>query len=113
MDIDTLKKLAGINEFQGYTEYKIDENPSITATALKQKERDIEYYENYKKSLCQFIITNSCYVANGKYHGRVHLKHADMLNLLKEIQRLEILIYEIKNGKQVQKTTTKRTAKFI
>lgn len=41
MDIDTLKKLAGINEFQGYTEYKIDENPSITATALKQKERDM------------------------------------------------------------------------
>jgi|TARA_B100000925_G_scaffold236289_1_gene184996 hypothetical protein len=85
----------------------------IMSKNLKQKERDIEYYENYKKSLCQFIITNSCYVANGKYHGRVHLKHADMLNLLKEIQRLEILIYEIKNGKQVQKTTTKRTAKFI
>ena len=41
MDIATLKKLAGINEFQGYTEYKIDENPSITATALKQKERDM------------------------------------------------------------------------
>ena len=41
MDIDTLKKLAGINEFQGYTEYKIDENPSITATALKQKEKDM------------------------------------------------------------------------
>ena len=39
MDIDTLKKLAGINEFQGYTEYKIDENPSITATALKKKEK--------------------------------------------------------------------------
>ena len=41
MDIARLKKLAGINEFQGYTEYKIDENPSITATALKQKERDM------------------------------------------------------------------------
>ena len=27
MDIKTLKKLAGINEFQGYTEYKVDENP--------------------------------------------------------------------------------------
>ena len=41
MDIDTLKRLAGINEFKGYTEYKIDENPSITAAALKKKERKL------------------------------------------------------------------------
>ena len=39
MDIDTLKRLAGINEFKGYTEYHIDENPSITATELKKKEK--------------------------------------------------------------------------
>jgi len=39
MDIDTLKRLAGINEFKGYTEYKVDENPSITAAALKKKEK--------------------------------------------------------------------------
>jgi hypothetical protein len=41
MNLDELKKLAGINEFKGYTEYKIDENPSITATAIKQKEREM------------------------------------------------------------------------
>lgn len=41
MDIQELKKLAGINEFKGYTEYKIDENPSQTATAIKQKEREM------------------------------------------------------------------------
>ena len=30
---------------------------------LEQKRKeDIEYYDNYKKSLCQFIIINSCYV---------------------------------------------------
>ena len=40
MDLDRLKKLAGINEFTGYTEYKIDENPSITAAALKKKEKE-------------------------------------------------------------------------
>ena len=40
MDIDRLKQLAGINEFQGYSEYKIDENPSVTATALKKKEKE-------------------------------------------------------------------------
>ena len=36
-----------------------------------------------------------------------------MFNMLKEIQRLEILIHELKNGKQVQKTITERVAKFI
>ena len=41
MDLDELRKLAGINEFKGYTEYVLDENPSQTATALKQKEREL------------------------------------------------------------------------
>jgi hypothetical protein len=81
---------------------------------LEQKRKeDIEYYDNYKKSLCQFIIINSCYVSNGKYYGRIHINHHEMFNILKEIQRLEILIYELKNGKQVQKTITERVAKFI
>lgn len=39
MDIATLKKLAGINEFKGYSEYQIDENPSITAAKIKAKEK--------------------------------------------------------------------------
>jgi hypothetical protein len=86
---------------------------AVMSKGLAKKEKDIEYYENYKKSLCQFVIINSCYVANGKYHGRIHLKHTEMLDILKEIQRLEILIYELKNGKQIQKTTTKRVAQFI
>jgi hypothetical protein len=40
-DLEELKRLAGINEFKGYTEYKVDENPSITASALKKKERKL------------------------------------------------------------------------
>ena len=40
-EIEYIKKLAGVNEFKGYSEYKIDENPSETATALKQKEREL------------------------------------------------------------------------
>ena len=40
-DIKRLQKLAGIGEFKGYTEYKVDENPSITATALKAKEKKL------------------------------------------------------------------------
>ena len=41
MDIEDLKRLAGINEFKGFTEYKIDENPSETAAALKKKEKEL------------------------------------------------------------------------
>jgi hypothetical protein len=40
MDIETLKRLAGINEFKGYAEYKVDENPSITAAQRKKQEKD-------------------------------------------------------------------------
>jgi hypothetical protein len=40
MDLDRLKKKAGINEYKGPYEY-IPENPSLTADALKKKERDL------------------------------------------------------------------------
>ena len=41
-ELDYLKKLAGINEFKGYTEYKPDtvENMSQTASEIKQVERE-------------------------------------------------------------------------
>jgi len=39
-EIKDLQRLAGIHEFKGYSEYKIDENPSITATQRKQQERE-------------------------------------------------------------------------
>jgi len=42
VDIKTLQRLAGIHEFKGYSEYKIDENPSITAAALKKKEKKLD-----------------------------------------------------------------------
>ena len=40
-ELDYIKKLAGINEFKGFSEYKIDENPSETAAALRKKEKEI------------------------------------------------------------------------
>jgi hypothetical protein len=40
MDIADLQHLAGIrNKFTGYSEYKIEENPSETAAELKKKEK--------------------------------------------------------------------------
>ena len=41
MDLNRLKKLAGINEYKGPYEY-IPENPSITASALKKKEKVVK-----------------------------------------------------------------------
>ena len=41
-ELERIKKLAGVNEFKGYSEYKIDENPSETAAALKRKEREMQ-----------------------------------------------------------------------
>jgi len=38
-ELEYIKKLAGVNEFKGYTEYTL-ENMSQTATAIRQKERE-------------------------------------------------------------------------
>ena len=38
MNIDELKKLAGVNEFKGYTEY-VPENLSITGTEKQRLEK--------------------------------------------------------------------------
>ena len=38
-ELEYIKKLAGVNEFKGYTEYTL-EDMSQTATELKKKERE-------------------------------------------------------------------------
>ena len=40
-ELEYIKKLAGVNEFKGYSEYKIDENPSETAAGIKKKEKEL------------------------------------------------------------------------
>ena len=40
-DIKTLQRLAGRGQFQGYTPFQVDENPSITATAVRKKEKEM------------------------------------------------------------------------
>jgi len=39
MTKEELQKLAGITQFNGLTEYTLDENPSITASKIKEKEK--------------------------------------------------------------------------
>jgi len=40
-ELEYIKKLAGVNEFKGYTEYALDENPSETAAEIKKKEKEL------------------------------------------------------------------------
>lgn len=65
---------------------------------------DIEYYDDYKKRLIQYITVMCCYhkayssEVNQKnpVHKRHHITHREMLGLMKEILSLEILIYKLK-----------------
>jgi len=70
---------------------------------VKNFDDDIEYFEDYKKKLCQFIIINSCYYRAyssneniRKLDNRIHITHNEMIGLLKEIQEVEITIYNLK-----------------
>ena len=61
----------------------------------------IEYYTNYKNSLCQFIIRNGSYQKNSNLHNRQRIEPDDMARILKEIQDIEILIYKLKYEKYI------------
>ncbi len=64
----------------------------MTIELIKQLEADIEYYNDYKKRLCQFVIHNSSYDSNSKLHRRVRLKHHELLGILKEIQTVTVQV---------------------
>ncbi len=66
-----------------------------TIQKLNQIEKHIEYYKDYKKRLCQFIIHNCTYVNNGKLHQRINLSADQMLRLLKEIQNIERHVFKL------------------
>ena len=70
---------------------------------VKSFNEDIKYFEDYKKRLCQFIINNCCYMVAyssnkniRKHDNRIHITHNEMTGLLKEIQNIEISIYNLK-----------------
>tara|TARA_R100000353_G_C6470862_1_gene186548 strand:- start:457 stop:672 length:216 start_codon:yes stop_codon:yes gene_type:complete len=63
---------------------------------MMQIEKDIRYFKEYRKSLIQFIIINSCY--DGTYwqrNGKVKIKAKEMLGLLEEISRIEKFIAKL------------------
>lgn len=66
-DLERIKKLAGVNEFKGYTEYTL-ENMSQTASEIKQVEReknikpgDPEWFE---------LWFSKPYMTGAKFRGR-------------------------------------------
>ena len=66
-------------------------------------EDNIEYFENYKLQLCQFIIHSCSYSETKKTWGKIpistkfhKLNPNEILEILNEISRLENFIYELK-----------------
>ena len=75
---------------------------------VKSFNEDIKYFEDYKKRLCQFIINNCCYMVAyssnkniRKHDNRIHITHNEMTGLLKEIQNIEISIYNLKLNRSI------------
>jgi len=81
---------------------------NIETEFIENLNNDIEYFDDYKKRLIQFIITNSCYSVPysskdnyiGKTKKRLHLTPHEMLDIIKEILMLELKINKLKSNKK-------------
>jgi hypothetical protein len=69
---------------------------NLTPELKKIINDEIEYYNDYKKNLIQFVIHCSSYGKNTKLHKRIRLDSHEMLSIQKEISRMEIFIYDLK-----------------
>ena len=67
------------------------EQKYITESEKEEVEETIEYYNTYKKNLVQFIIHSCSYSETKKTWGRVRLNPHEILEIQKEISRIEIL----------------------
>jgi hypothetical protein len=72
------------------------EQKYIMESEKEEVEETIEYYNTYKKNLVQFIIHSCSYSETKKTWGRVRLNANEILEIQKEISRIEILIYDLK-----------------
>ena len=81
---------------------------NIETEFIKNLNNDIEYFDDYKKRLIQFIITNCCYSVPysskdnyiGKIKKRLHFTPQEMLDIIKEILMLELKINKLKSNKK-------------
>mgnify|MGYP001261025718 CR=1 FL=1 len=74
------------------------------AKYVDKLEETIEYYNDYKKRLCQLIIVNCCYKIpysskrnlKSAVKKRIHFTTREMTALLKELQEIEVLVHDLK-----------------
>ena len=65
----------------------------------KNIDKEIKYYNNYKTQLNQFIIYNCSYNKPSKLQDRIRLDTRELLGVLKEISRIEKIIYTLNSFK--------------
>ena len=53
---------------------------------------DYLYFVSYRNNLTQFIIHNCSYEKNKKRHGRINFNERQLLELLKELNRVNLYI---------------------
>tara|TARA_R110002167_G_scaffold242466_1_gene448090 strand:+ start:52 stop:354 length:303 start_codon:yes stop_codon:yes gene_type:complete len=71
----------------------------VVNKSRKRLNKDIKYYNNYKTQLNQFIIYNCSYNKTSKLHDRIRLDTRELLGVLKEISRIEKIIYALNSFK--------------
>ena len=76
----------------------------VVNKSRKRLNKDIKYYNNYKTQLNQFIIYNCSYTKRSKLHDRIRLDTRELLGVLKEISRIQKVIYDLNSFKKDNKS---------
>ena len=71
---------------------------------IKNIDKEIKYYNNYKTQLNQFIIYNCSYNKPSKLQDRIRLDTRELLGVLKEISRIQKIIYDLNSFKKDNKS---------
>ena len=71
----------------------------VVEKSRRRLNKDIKYYNNYKTQLNQFIIYNCSYNKPSKLQDRIRLDTRELLGVLKEISRIEKIIYTLNSFK--------------
>ena len=76
----------------------------VVDKSRRRLNKDIKYYNNYKTQLNQFIIYNCSYNKPSKLQDRIRLDTRELLGVLKEISRIQKIIYDLNSFKKDNKS---------
>ena len=76
----------------------------VVDKSRRRLNKDIKYYNNYKTQLNQFIIYNCSYTKPSKLQDRIRLDTRELLGVLKEISRIQKIIYDLNSFKKDNKS---------